>query len=176
MNRAVFLDRDGVINQALVIGGKPYSPKTIKEFKLLDGAIESIYLLRNFGFEIVVVTNQPDVARGVIDLKFVEDIHKQIQKSTKISNFYVCPHDDEYGCDCRKPRGGLLLQAAKDLNLDLTKCFLIGDRWKDIQAGQEVGCQCFFINYKYAESVPSQPFSEVQSLSEATKIILKDFL
>ena len=175
MNKAVFLDRDGVINQALVLDGKPYSPKTIKEFKLLDGVIESINLLRNFGFEIVVVTNQPEVSRGNIDLIFVEEIHNQIQKFTQINNYYICPHDDEDQCECRKPKSGLLVKAAKELNLDLTKCFLVGDRWKDIQAGQEVGCQCFFINYKYAESLPSQPFSEVQSLFEATKIILKDY-
>jgi D-glycero-D-manno-heptose 1,7-bisphosphate phosphatase len=174
LNRAVFLDRDGVINKTVVVDGKPYPPSSVKELEIFEGVDQSIDRLIKKGFEIVVVTNQPDLARGKTDLKAVEDIHNQIRQKTKIKNFFICPHDELDQCICRKPKTGLLIQAKIALDLDLQNSFMIGDRWKDIQAGQRAGCKCFFINFSYSEKLPNPPYIEVKSLTEATKFIIED--
>jgi D-glycero-D-manno-heptose 1,7-bisphosphate phosphatase len=171
LDRAVFLDRDGVVNKAIVINGMPFSPKSKQEVEIIKDVKECIIGLEKLGFQIVVVTNQPDIARQEISINQVNDIHDLIKKFTGISNFFTCPHDDSDNCECRKPKSGLLLQAAKLLKIDLGRSYMIGDRWKDIEAGQNAGCTCFFINRNYSEKPPKHPFIEVKSLSEATSII-----
>jgi D-glycero-D-manno-heptose 1,7-bisphosphate phosphatase len=169
--RAVFLDRDGVLNKAIVRNGMPFSPKSTQEVEIIEDVKECIIGLEKLGFQIVVVTNQPDIAREEISINQVNDIHDFIKKFTGINNFFICPHDDSDNCECRKPKSGLLLQAAKLLKIDLGRSYMIGDRWKDIEAGQNAGCTCFFINRNYSETPPKHPFIEVKSLSEATSII-----
>ena len=173
MNKAVFLDRDGVINRALIVDGVPTPPRSIKEVEILSGAREAISLLKQANFRVVVVTNQPDVARGASTQKTVESINSYLKRELQIQHFYTCFHDDPAECGCRKPKPGLILAAAQDLEIDLHQSVMIGDRWRDIAAGQAVGCRCFFIEYGYAEKSPDLPYKKVSSLIEATKLILE---
>ena len=173
MKRAVFLDRDGVINRAFVVNGVPTPPKNLDEVEVLAGAREAIKLLSERNFEVVVITNQPDVARGVVSRKSVEAINDYLSQELEIKHFSICFHDDPDGCDCRKPKPGLLEIAAQDLGINLLKSFMVGDRWRDIAAGQAAGCKCFFIDYGYLEKSPNLPFKKVSSLLEAVLIILE---
>jgi D-glycero-D-manno-heptose 1,7-bisphosphate phosphatase len=174
MKRAVFLDRDGVINRAFELKGVPVPPRSLSDLQILAGVKKAIKLLNARNFIVVVVTNQPDVARGFVTQESVETINSYLGKELLIEHFYTCFHDDQQGCDCRKPKPGLLQKAAQDLDLDLHKSYLIGDRWRDIAAGQAVGSQCFFIDYKYSEKSPDLPFYRVESLLEAAQKILEN--
>jgi D-glycero-D-manno-heptose 1,7-bisphosphate phosphatase len=168
---AVFLDRDGVINRAIIHEQIPYPPRRPEELEILDGVKEAVSLLHNHGFITVVVTNQPDIARGVSTLDSVLNLHKEISSKTGLQNFYLCVHDERDECECRKPNTGLIKKAVLDLDLDVSKSFMVGDRWKDIEAGQRVGCRCFYIDNNYLERRPIQPFQRVTSLLEAAIII-----
>src|SRR3989338_8918354 len=140
MRRGVFLDRDGVLNRAFVRDGKPYPPSTLAELEILPGVPEALALLRAEGFRLVVVTNQPDVARGTQTRKTGELLHAALLARLPLDEFRVCYHDDADHCACLKPAPGLLLQAAQELELDLASCFMVGDRWRDIEAGRRAGC------------------------------------
>jgi D-glycero-D-manno-heptose 1,7-bisphosphate phosphatase len=171
--RAVFLDRDGVLNRALVRDGKPYPPADLSQLEVLPGVANALGRLRAAGYRLVVVTNQPDVARGVQSRAAVEAIHAELlARGLPIDDFRVCYHDDQDGCDCRKPKPGLLLAAAREDGLDLTASFLVGDRWRDVEAGKRAGCTTIFIDYHYAEPERSQPHVRVASLGEAAEWIL----
>lgn len=172
MRRAVFLDRDGVINQASIRNGKPYPPSTLEEFKLLPGVTGAIQALRAAGFLVIVVTNQPDVRTGAQRRKVVETMHAHLTALSLCDAVKVCYHIDADDCDCRKPRPGMLLEAAAEWLIDLTQSFMVGDRWRDISAGQAAGCYTFFIDYGYAEARPECPDAVVASLAEATRSIL----
>lgn len=174
MKRAVFLDRDGVINRAFVVDGIPAPAKSLDQLQILPRVGEAVEMLRSAGFELVVVTNQPDVARGNLSKEAVESIHRQLQMELQIKHFYTCFHDDQDHCDCRKPKSGLLEYAAQDLDLDLRQSFMVGDRWRDIAAGQTAGCRCLFIDYLYGEEQPRMPYFKVSSLFDATQIILEE--
>lgn len=172
MKPAVFLDRDGVVNLAYTRDGKGYPPKDLGELIILPGVRESVKKLKGIGFEVVVVTNQPDISNGNSSYEMVHKLHKQIESLTGLENFYVCPHVENDNCVCRKPMPGLLLKAAKDLKLDLKKSYMVGDRWRDIGAGQRAGCKCLFIDYNYREERPKEPFVTVVSLLHATELIM----
>lgn len=171
--RAVFLDRDGVINRVLLKNGIPHPPKKIWELEIISGVKEAVSILRGAGYELIVVTNQPDITRGTLSREDLGELHRKIADETGLEYFFSCVHDDQDNCDCRKPKPGLLLKAAREMKLDLRRSFLVGDRWKDIQAGQEAGCSCFFIDYGYKEQSPSKPFSSVASLYEVALLILE---
>lgn len=173
MRRAVFLDRDGVINRAIVQNGNPYPPSGLDELEILPGVPEALARLRAAGFRLIVVTNQPDVARGKQTRKAVETIHQVLQAQLPLDEFRVCYHDDADGCACRKPAPGMLLDAAKDVDLELAKSFMVGDRRCDIEAGRRAGCTTILIDYHYAETERSQPHARVSSLPEAVGWILK---
>lgn len=168
MKKAVFLDRDGVINQAFLIDGFPRPPRDVSEVRILDGVIQSIAYLERAEFEVVVVTNQPDVARGLMTRESVEEIHNYLGERLGIKDFYTCFHDDIDQCECRKPKSGLLQRAAAEKGISLTKSFMVGDRWRDIAAGQSAGCRCYFVDYSYREQRPVPPFVRVLSLLDAT--------
>lgn len=176
MNRrhAVFLDRDGVINRARVVDGKPYPPNSLAELELIPDANRALGELRREGFLLLVVTNQPDISRGKQDPTVVQQMHGRLQSELPLDGFYVCPHDDRDGCNCRKPAPGLLLQAAGEWNLDLNNCFLIGDRWRDVAAAQNAGCRSVFIDYDYNERRPNAPTTTVRSLPQAVSWILEE--
>jgi D-glycero-D-manno-heptose 1,7-bisphosphate phosphatase len=169
---AVFLDRDGVINRALVRGGRPFSPARLDEVEILPGVHEALNLLKDAAFRLLVVTNQPDVARGTLHLDDLAAIESMLMRELPLDRIYVCPHDDSANCSCRKPRPGLLLRGAAEFGVELAKSFMVGDRWRDIEAGAGVGCKTIFIDYAYQEERPKQPDYVVASLSDAARIIL----
>jgi transaldolase len=152
--------------------GHPYPPANASELEILPGAAEVLGRLRQLGFRLIVVTNQPDVARGTQSREAVEEIHRKIAEELPIDEFRVCYHDDGDGCDCRKPRPGMLRAAADSYGLNLADCFLIGDRWRDVEAGNAVGCKTILIDYGYRERRPSQePGKRVSSLVGAVEWI-----
>lgn len=175
MRRAVFLDRDGVINRAIVRDGKPYPPTSLEELDILPGVQEALHKLHAANYLLIVVTNQPDVARGAAKREDVEAMNTYLSSQLPIDDFKTCYHDSRDKCSCRKPMPGALLEAAKEHNIDLSKSFMIGDRWRDVEAGASAGCKTFFINYRYAEQTPDAPDFIVSSLLEAKTIILGEF-
>ncbi len=175
MRRAVFLDRDGVINRAIVRDGKPYPPASLEELEILPGVHEALQKLHDANYLLVVVTNQPDVARGAAKREDVELMNAFLSSQLPIDDFKTCYHDSGDKCNCRKPLPGALIEAAQEHNIDLSKSFMVGDRWRDVEAGASAGCKTFFINYRYAEQKPDAPDFIVSSLLEATKIILGEF-
>lgn len=174
MNRAVFLDRDGVINRSILVDGVPRPPSKISDVEILEGVTEAVQKLKSEFFVPVVVTNQPDVARGLLSTLQVHEINEFIGSIVGVEFFYTCFHDNEDLCDCRKPLPGLINRASAELNLDTSESYIIGDRWSDISAGQAAGCRAFFIDYSYPEKRPELPFTNVSSLLEAVHIITGD--
>jgi D-glycero-D-manno-heptose 1,7-bisphosphate phosphatase len=173
MRRAVFIDRDGVINRAILREGKPYPPASLSELRLLPGVRDACRKLREAGFALILITNQPDIARGAVSAAAVGEIHSRLQRFLQLDDVRVCPHDDADRCDCRKPKPGLLLDAARTWNIDLGKSFMIGDRWRDVEAGHRAGCQTIYVDYGYRERRPDGPFLRVHSLAEAAHWILR---
>jgi D-glycero-D-manno-heptose 1,7-bisphosphate phosphatase len=172
--RAVFLDRDGVINRAVVRDGKPYPPATLDAFELLPGVKSTVQTLRKAEFLIIVVTNQPDVATGVQQRYVVEAMHKQLLVEGICDDVKTCYHIDADNCKCRKPKPGMLIEAAGKWQIDLTHSFMVGDRWRDVAAGKAAGCHTFFIDYQYRERCADKPDSVVASLEEAGALILQN--
>jgi len=148
---AVFLDRDGIINSVMLSDGKPCPPFCLADFEILPGTITSLSRLADFGFVLIGVTNQPDVARGIQSREMVEAFNRIIQSRLPVREIFVCYHDSADHCECRKPRPGLILQAAIKYGLDLSRSWMVGDRWKDISAGQAVGLKTIFVDYHYGE-------------------------
>ncbi len=172
MSRAVFLDRDGVINRAIVRDGLPYPPASLGELEILPGVPEALHAMKRAGFLLLVVTNQPDVARGTTPLETVEGINQTLADSLPIDRFYACYHDSGDGCACRKPKPGMLLEAAKAFDVDLAGSYMVGDRWRDIEAGEAAGCATVFIDYGYKEKQPLQFGFRASNLLEASSFIL----
>lgn len=167
---AVFLDRDGVLNLAVVRDGKPHSPASVEDMALEPGAADALGRLRAAGYRLVVVTNQPNVARGVQSREVVEAINDALVSALPLDEVRVCYHDDGIECDCRKPMPGLLLQ---DPAHDVGRSFMIGDRWRDIEAGRRAGVAAtILIERGYAEGCDPPPTVRVRSLVEAVDWIL----
>jgi D-glycero-D-manno-heptose 1,7-bisphosphate phosphatase len=167
---AVFLDRDGVLNNAIVVAGKPYAPASVDEMEVLPDVRPALDRLREAGYRLVVVTNQPDVARGDQTREVVEAINQALFDRLPLDEIRVCYHDEHDGCDCRKPRPGLLLQEPSH---DLGRSVIIGDRWRDIEAGRRAGLRAaVFIDRGYQEALIAEPDVKVSSLSEAAEWIL----
>lgn len=175
MRRAVFLDRDGVINRAIVRDGIPLPPRNLEELEILPGVSEALQKLHDYNYLLIVVTNQPDVARGTAKKKDVEQMNAHLFSLLPLDEIKTCYHDSDDGCLCRKPLPGGLIEAAKEYHIDLSKSFMVGDRWRDIEAGKTAGCKTFFINYRYAEKHPETPDFIVSSLLEAQQIITEEF-
>lgn len=168
----MFLDRDGVINRAIVRDGKPYPPHNIDDLEILPGVPEALARLRLAGFYLVVVTNQPDVARGTQRREVIDAMHASLAAALPIDEFRVCDHDDRDDCVCRKPKPGMLDAAARDADLNLSDSVMVGDRWRDVEAGRRAGCRTVFIDREYAEARPDRPDATVASLPEAVDWIL----
>ena len=151
MKRAVFLDRDGVINELVERLECGYfvvesSPRKFEEFKFIDGIKNLLADFTAQGFLNIVITNQPDIARHLMEEKELQKMHNFIRGQLFVDDIFVCPHDDMNGCSCRKPKPGLLLEAAKKWDIDLSNSFMIGDDCKDIEAGEKVGCTTILID------------------------------
>jgi D-glycero-D-manno-heptose 1,7-bisphosphate phosphatase len=172
--RAVFLDRDGVLNYAVVRDGKPYPPASAAEMRIVEGAAESLARLKQLGFILLVVTNQPDVARGKQTMDAIDAIHRSLREALPLDEFLVCAHDDRDACVCRKPAPGLLLQARDRYRIDLGRSFMVGDRWRDVDAGAAAGCRTVLLDFGYRERGPSAPpDARVASLPEAVEWIVQ---
>jgi len=173
MVRAVFLDRDGVINANLERDGKPVAPTCLAEFRILPGVIEAVWRLKAAGFLIVIATNQPDVRNGITTQAAMEAMHAEIRKHMPIDDIMICLHNDADKCSCRKPKPGLLLEAAARHGIDLKSSYFVGDRWKDVHAGKAAGCRTIFVDYGYVQDQPAAPDKTVTSLTEAAAFILR---
>lgn len=169
---AVFLDRDGVLSRSLVREGKPYAPRALKEFRLLPRAAVSVKRLQSAGFLVVVTTNQPDIGNELVSRSVVDSMNDQLKRRTSVDDIEMCPHRQDEGCSCRKPKPGMLLKAAQRHGIDLKRSFMVGDRASDIAAGEAVGCRSVFIDRRYRESPPHAPNSIVRSLTAAVDLII----
>ena len=170
--RAVFLDRDGVLNAAVVRDGRPHPPDHVDQLVILPGVRSALDELKRAGYLLVVVTNQPDVRRGVQTRAAVDAIHDRLRAELPIDAIYCCFHDDADGCACRKPAPGLLLEAARERNIELAASFMVGDRWRDTEAGAAAGCRTAFVDCGYNERRPRAFDCRVTSLTEAASWIL----
>lgn len=174
MRRAIFLDRDGVINRNEVREGRPYSPDKIEDFVILAGVAEAVAAFRAAGYLTIVATNQPDVGAGRIARALVDEMHALMQRAVPLDDIRVCYHTDADKCDCRKPKPGMLLDAAAAHGIALDQSWMIGDRWRDVAAGRAAGCRTVLIDYGYyGEPPPEQPDIVVRSLTEAVPRILE---
>jgi D-glycero-D-manno-heptose 1,7-bisphosphate phosphatase len=170
---AVFLDRDGVLNRALVRDGVPHPPYDLTEFELLPGVPEALARLSAAGFALVVVTNQPDVARGTQTRARVDEINDRVRAGLPVLDVLTCFHDDADGCACRKPKPGLLLEAAGRWHLDLAHGFMVGDRWSDVAAGQAAGCRTVLIETPYSKPERCSPDFRAANLADGVSWILR---
>ena len=173
MKRAVFLDRDGVIIRTNVRDDRPYAITSIDDLEVLEGAEEAISRLRDAGFLVIVVSNQPDVATGKVERAVVEAINAKLMEDLAIDEIRVCYEVDGPDATCYKPRPGMILDAAGKHYIDLSRSYMIGDRWRDVGAGKAAGCVTIFIDCGYDEPSPENPDIVVDSLNEAADVILK---
>ncbi len=159
MRRALFFDRDGVLNRVVLREGPPgappvvSSPRALAEFVLAEGAFEVMERLRGAGFLLFVVTNQPDIARGLLDPAELEAMSSVLRRELGVDEVRVCPHDDRDGCGCRKPRPGMLEDLAARWGVDLASSYMIGDTWRDMEAGRAAGCGTVLVRWPYNEGV-----------------------
>ncbi|HEX4809690.1 MAG TPA: HAD-IIIA family hydrolase [Bryobacteraceae bacterium] len=175
MKRAVFLDRDGVLNEAMVRSGKPHPPHRMEDFQLLPGVVEACTVLRQAGFYLVVATNQPDVGRGELAREIVERMHTQLCEQLPIDRVEVCyDPGGEQSSEFRKPKPGMLLRAAHALDLNLKSSYMVGDRWRDIDCGHAAGCRTVFIDRGYEEPLREQPDLYATDLLAAATLILSE--
>jgi len=173
MTRAIFLDRDGVVINAVVREGKPYPPHNVEDVHIDADAEKALSGLAAAGYRLILITNQPDVARGTQDRSNVEAINDLLCSRLPLAACLVCYHDDSDDCSCRKPEPGLILMAAERDNIDLTMSFVVGDRWRDVAAGHAARCRTVWIDRGYNEKwQASQPDIRVTSLNEAAEWIL----
>ncbi len=170
--RAVFLDRDGVVNRLVMKKGGLAPPANVDEFEFLPGVVLSLEKLRKAGWQIVIVTNQPDITRGTLSMETLRAIHDKMSAIFRFDGIYVCSHDDKDRCDCRKPKPGLILQAAREHQIDPADSFMVGDRAKDIEAGRSAGCTTVLVQKPYSGTAAADHI--VRDMPEAAEMILKN--
>lgn len=168
MKKAIFLDRDGVINRAFIVNGLPKPPLNLSQVELLPGVMEAVSILKNLNYLLIVVTNQPDVARGVMTKSASDEINCYLKNILPLDEVFICHHDDIDNCECRKPRPGAINRAAQLYDIDISKSYMIGDRWRDIEAGLRSGCKSIFIDYGYKEKRPTEYEFKALSLYDAS--------
>lgn len=171
MKKAIFLDRDGVINQLIIREGRAQAPYTLEEFALYPGVEEALKIIKNAGYLAIVVTNQPDVARGWVKKESVELINAKIRELLPIDDIKICFHTNSDNCLCRKPMPGMLVEAAQEWGVDLEKSFMIGDRYGDISAGVRAGCKTILIGEGDAQGDYPSPDHKASLLIDAVKFI-----
>lgn len=170
--RAVFLDRDGVLIRAHVVGGTPHPPASPSEVEILPGVPEALTRLRSAGYRLIVITNQPDVARGRQTREAVEAIHRMLESELPLDEIRVCYHDDDDRCSCRKPEPGMIVDGARTWGIDLRSSYTVGDRWRDIEAGRRAGTRTILVDYDYGETKATGYDARVATLAEAAEWIL----
>jgi len=170
---AVFLDRDGVLNESLVVDGVPRPPYDVADLRILPGVEEACRAFSEAGLLLVVVTNQPDISRGALQPAQLTAIHSALGDALPLDDIVVCIHDDDAGCPCRKPRPGMILDAAQRLATDLDRSVLVGDRWRDIEAARRAGVASAYVDWGRDESLPNQPDATFKSLLDARDWVLR---
>ena len=170
---AVFLDRDGVLNNAVIRNGKPYPPLGLHEVQIMPGVREGLAVLKKESYLLIVITNQPDVVRGRVTRESVEEINSHLMTELPLDDFKVCYHDNADNCECRKPQPGNILKAAEEHGIDLTISFMIGDRWSDVEAGRRAGCKTIFIDSSYKEKAPDAPDFIARDFTQVVEFILQ---
>lgn len=169
---AVFLDRDGVLIESPVVNGRPVAVHRAEDMVVLPGVVDALAALRDAGLKLVCITNQPDIARGRVPAETIEHANAVLREQLGLDAVRCCPHDDPDPFGCRKPAPGLIFDAAADLGLDLRRSVVVGDRWRDIEAGQRAGCETVFILRDYDEPGPEAPDVVVRDLLEAVPWIV----
>jgi D-glycero-D-manno-heptose 1,7-bisphosphate phosphatase len=169
LKKAIFLDRDGVINKVLLNNGKPFSPRWFNEFELLPEIENALNFFKEAKFMNIVITNQPDIARGLMKWEELEKMHVFMKEKLLIDDIMVCPHRDKDNCLCRKPKPGALLEAAKKWDIDLKESFFVGDTWKDAMAGEQAGCKTILIDRPYNQGVACD--YRVKNLNKVVEIM-----
>jgi D-glycero-D-manno-heptose 1,7-bisphosphate phosphatase len=173
--RAVFLDRDGVLNYSVLIGGKPHPPPDSDSLIIVDDAPELLQKLKDKGFLLICATNQPDYKRGSRTLQNINDMNDKVRSALPLDDLLVCLHDNDDKCDCRKPKPGMLLEASKKYDIDLSLSYMVGDRAGDVLAGRNAGTKTIFLDFDYKEKKPDPPADfTCHSLKEAVEIILNE--
>jgi D-glycero-D-manno-heptose 1,7-bisphosphate phosphatase len=170
--RAVFFDRDGVLNHTIVVDGKSRSPRSLEEFEIDPEAREALLSLRQAGYLLLVATNQPEVHRGLQTRAVIEGMHRELRKKLPLDDICVCFHDSEHACKCRKPEPGLLVEAAGRWGICLKQSYMVGDRWKDVEAGRRAGCRTVILTRPYDQGTPGKATHRAASLSAAVAWIL----
>jgi D-glycero-D-manno-heptose 1,7-bisphosphate phosphatase len=171
--RAVFLDRDGVLNAPVLVDGKPHPPTSTSRLELLPGVSAACRRLKEHGFLLIVITNQPDIARGHATYATVASINQYLGELLPLDAVYMCVHDDFNNCECRKPKPGLIIDAAGAWDIDLVASVMVGDRWRDIEAGRSAGCMTVYIDRGYSERAPAGFDARVPDLHGAATWILQ---
>lgn len=169
MRYAIFLDRDGVINKAIIKNGRPLSPRAIEDFEILPDVEKALKMFHNLGYINVIATNQPDIARGLMSEQILNGMHDLIRRNLEADDIFVCPHDDSDNCLCRKPKPGMIREAEAKWDIDVTRSYFIGDTWKDIHAGTAAGCSTILLERPYNEGLESD--YRVRSLLDVIDII-----
>ena len=172
VTRAVFADRDGVLCANMMRDGRPVAPTRLEDFRLLPGVEDAVRDLRSAGYLVIVVTNQSDVGTGRTPRATVEAMHDLIRKRLMVDDIKACFHTNEDACACRKPKPGMILEAAAERHIDLAGSFIVGDRWSDVVAGQKAGCCTIFVDYGHEPDAPGKADKVVSSFAEAVRLIL----
>ena len=170
--RAVFLDRDGVLVIPEFRDGRSFAPVTLEDYRFYPDAPEALSRLKAAGFRLIVVTNQPDVGKGLMPQLVADEMHERLRKALPVDLIKACFHTQLANCACRKPKPGMLLDAARELGIDLEKSYMVGDRASDVEAGKAAGCRTVFIDLGYDEHKPVAPTFVVRSIAEAANCIL----
>ena len=171
MKKAIFLDRDGVLNETIIKNKEITSPLNLNELKIFPEAKETLQIFKKYGYLLIMVTNQPDIARNRNTKENVEEINNYLKNHLNLDDVFVCYHDDKDSCNCRKPKAGMLIKASEKYKVDLLKSYIIGDRWRDVEAGKNAKCKTIFIDFKYQEKLISKPDYIVNNISDCKKII-----
>jgi D-glycero-D-manno-heptose 1,7-bisphosphate phosphatase len=169
--KAVFLDRDGVINATIVRRGKPRAPQDLSEWVWIDGVHETLAALRARGYLLIVCTNQPDVSRGWQTREQVDEFHALVERSLPVARVYACFHDNEAACACRKPAPGMLLAGSAEFSVDLAQSFMVGDRASDIEAGRAAGCRTIYLRHPDDSAAPCGADHEIERLPQLLDLI-----
>jgi len=172
--RVVFLDRDGVLTIPIEVEGKGYAPRSVSELKFYDDAVDSVTRLKTAGFDVVIVTNQPDVSTGLITQSTLEDIHDVVGSRLKVDRIRTCTHLAVNACQCRKPLPGLLIDEDLEESLSFRSSWMVGDRDSDIEAGMAVGCETIFIDRGWTGETGEKADLTVANLTHAVDAIVED--
>jgi D-glycero-D-manno-heptose 1,7-bisphosphate phosphatase len=171
---AVFFDRDGVITVPISCDGKGYAPRSLNDFKFYQDVRRSLLRTRKQGFLNIVVSNQPDIANGLLSEELLQEMNSQMLSKLAVDDVVNCPHNAKQDCFCRKPKPGMILLASKKHGIDLSTSWIVGDRDIDIEAGMNAGIQTVFINRRWKNESGIKADFRCDSIEEAVDVILKN--